>query len=60
MIVTEYMANGSLDTFLRANDGKFTIIQLVGMMRGIASGMAYLADMSYVHRVRCVFCFLFS
>lgn len=50
MIVTEYMANGSLDTFLRANDGKFTVIQLVGMMRGIASGMAYLADMSYVHR----------
>ncbi|KAL8574403.1 Ephrin type-A receptor 4 [Nucella lapillus] len=50
MIVTEYMANGSLDTFLRANDGKFTVIQLVGMMRGIASGMGYLADMSYVHR----------
>ncbi|KAK7475938.1 hypothetical protein BaRGS_00032827 [Batillaria attramentaria] len=50
MIVTEYMANGSLDTFLRANDGKFTVIQLVGMMRGIASGMGYLADMGYVHR----------
>ncbi|XP_076451598.1 ephrin type-A receptor 4-like isoform X2 [Babylonia areolata] len=50
MIVTEYMANGSLDTFLRANDGKFTVIQLVGMKRGIASGMSYLADMGYVHR----------
>ena len=36
---------------LQANDGKFTVIQLVGMMRGIASGMAYLADMGYVHRV---------
>ena len=23
MIITEYMENGSLDTFLRANDGKF-------------------------------------
>ncbi|XP_056019750.1 ephrin type-B receptor 1-B-like isoform X4 [Ostrea edulis] len=50
MIVTEYMENGSLDTFLRNNDGKFTIIQLVGMMRGIASGMRYLSNMGYIHR----------
>lgn len=33
------------------NDGKFTVTQLVGMMRGIASGMRYLAEMGYVHRV---------
>lgn len=32
------------------NDGQFTVIQLVGMLRGIAAGMKYLADMSYVHR----------
>ena len=25
MIITEYMENGSLDTFLRANDGKFQV-----------------------------------
>ncbi|KAK3583424.1 hypothetical protein CHS0354_040400 [Potamilus streckersoni] len=50
MIVTEYMANGSLDTFLRNNDGRFTVIQLVGMMRGISSGMRYLSEMGYVHR----------
>ena len=32
------------------NDGQFTVIQLVGMLRGIASGMRYLSDMGYVHR----------
>ncbi|CAG9767808.1 unnamed protein product [Ceutorhynchus assimilis] len=50
MIITEYMENGSLDTFLRANDGKFKVIQLVGMLRGIAAGMQYLSEMNYVHR----------
>uniref|UniRef100_A0A3Q4H1E8 receptor protein-tyrosine kinase n=1 Tax=Neolamprologus brichardi TaxID=32507 RepID=A0A3Q4H1E8_NEOBR len=50
MIITEYMENGSLDTFLKKNDGQFTVIQLVGMLRGIASGMRYLSDMGYVHR----------
>uniref|UniRef100_A0A671YX06 receptor protein-tyrosine kinase n=1 Tax=Sparus aurata TaxID=8175 RepID=A0A671YX06_SPAAU len=50
MIITEYMENGSLDAFLRKHDGQFTVIQLVGMLRGVASGMKYLSDMSYVHR----------
>ncbi|XP_033503808.1 ephrin type-A receptor 7 isoform X3 [Epinephelus lanceolatus] len=50
MIVIEYMENGSLDGFLRKHDGQFTVIQLVGMLRGIAAGMRYLSDMGYVHR----------
>ncbi|KAF6129905.1 EPH receptor A5 [Phyllostomus discolor] len=50
MIVTEYMENGSLDTFLKKNDGQFTVIQIVGMLRGIAAGMKHLSDMGYVHR----------
>ncbi|XP_028858486.1 ephrin type-A receptor 7 isoform X3 [Denticeps clupeoides] len=50
MIVIEYMENGSLDAFLRKHDGQFTVIQLVGMLRGIAAGMRYLSDMGYVHR----------
>ncbi|XP_076320575.1 ephrin type-A receptor 4-like isoform X2 [Tachypleus tridentatus] len=50
MIITEYMDNGSLDTFLRSNDGRFQAIQLVGMLRGIAAGMQYLSDINYVHR----------
>uniref|UniRef100_A0A8C6X0H0 receptor protein-tyrosine kinase n=1 Tax=Neogobius melanostomus TaxID=47308 RepID=A0A8C6X0H0_9GOBI len=50
MIITEFMENGALDFFLRQNDGQFPVIQLVGMLRGIASGMRYLAEMSYVHR----------
>ncbi|XP_051528533.1 ephrin type-A receptor 8-like isoform X2 [Myxocyprinus asiaticus] len=50
MIITEYMENGSLDSFLRKHDGQFTIIQLVGILRGIAAGMTYLANLGYIHR----------
>lgn len=32
------------------HDGEFSSHQLVGMLRGIAAGMKYLSEMSYVHR----------
>ncbi|XP_068170961.1 ephrin type-A receptor 2a [Antennarius striatus] len=50
MIVTEYMENGALDLYLKDRDGEIPSYQLVGMLRGIAAGMKYLSDMSYVHR----------
>nr|XP_021483371.1 ephrin type-B receptor 4 [Meriones unguiculatus] len=46
----EKVRGGSLGGGGLLNDGQFTVIQLVGMLRGIASGMRYLAEMSYVHR----------
>uniref|UniRef100_A0A3Q3J1R7 receptor protein-tyrosine kinase n=1 Tax=Monopterus albus TaxID=43700 RepID=A0A3Q3J1R7_MONAL len=50
MIVTEYVENGALDRYLRDHDGEFSSFQLVGMLHGIAAGMKYLSEMSYVHR----------
>lgn len=35
---------------MQRHDGQFTVIQLVGLLRGIAAGMTYLADLGYVHR----------
>ncbi|XP_061918604.1 ephrin type-B receptor 5-like [Entelurus aequoreus] len=49
-IITEFMENGPLDSFLRENEGQFSILQLVGMLRGVGAGMRYLSERNFVHR----------
>ncbi|XP_059919952.1 ephrin type-B receptor 5 isoform X1 [Gadus macrocephalus] len=49
-IITEFMENGPLDTFLRENEDQFSVLQLVGMVRGVGAGMRYLSERSFVHR----------
>ncbi|MED6292029.1 Ephrin type-B receptor 5 [Characodon lateralis] len=44
------MENGPLDAFLRENEGQFSVLQLVGMLRGVGAGMRYLSERNFVHR----------
>ncbi|KAL1256173.1 hypothetical protein QQF64_014234 [Cirrhinus molitorella] len=50
MIVVESMANGALDSFLRKHEGQLSVIQLVDLLSGVASGMKYLTEMGFIHR----------
>uniref|UniRef100_A0A8C2BVX2 receptor protein-tyrosine kinase n=1 Tax=Cyprinus carpio TaxID=7962 RepID=A0A8C2BVX2_CYPCA len=49
-IITEFMENGPLDAFLRENEDQFSVLQLVGMVRGVGAGMRYLSERNFVHR----------
>ncbi|KAM8884559.1 ephrin type-A receptor 7-like [Synchiropus splendidus] len=50
MIIVESMANGALDSFLRKHEGQMTVMQLMDMLTGVASGMKYLTEMGFVHK----------
>uniref|UniRef100_A0A3Q0S141 receptor protein-tyrosine kinase n=1 Tax=Amphilophus citrinellus TaxID=61819 RepID=A0A3Q0S141_AMPCI len=50
MIIVECMSNGSLDSFLRKHEGQLSIMQLMDMLAGVASGMKYLTEMGFVHK----------
>ncbi|KAL7861354.1 hypothetical protein AOLI_G00177030 [Acnodon oligacanthus] len=50
MIVVECMTNGALDSFLRKHEGQLSVLQLVDLLSGVASGMKYLTEMGFIHR----------
>ncbi|XP_023284878.1 ephrin type-A receptor 10 [Seriola lalandi dorsalis] len=50
MIVVESMSNGALDSFLRKHEGQLSVMQLMDILTGVASGMKYLTEMGFVHK----------
>uniref|UniRef100_UPI0037E7B8BB ephrin type-A receptor 7 n=1 Tax=Semicossyphus pulcher TaxID=241346 RepID=UPI0037E7B8BB len=50
MIIVESMTNGALDSFLRKHEGQLSVMQLMDMLTGVASGMKYLTEMGFVHK----------
>ncbi|XP_019624216.1 PREDICTED: uncharacterized protein LOC109469896 [Branchiostoma belcheri] len=51
LIITEFMANGSLEKYLRHGQGSgFTLMELVNIAVQVSDGMAYLEENAIVHR----------
>ncbi|XP_034400705.1 ephrin type-A receptor 7-like isoform X2 [Cyclopterus lumpus] len=50
MIIVESMTNGALDSFLRKHEGQLSVMQLMDMLSGVASGMKYLTEMGFIHK----------
>uniref|UniRef100_A0A8C7ZA41 Ephrin type-A receptor 10 n=1 Tax=Oryzias sinensis TaxID=183150 RepID=A0A8C7ZA41_9TELE len=50
VIIMESMSNGALDSFLRKHEGQLSVMQLMDMLTGVASGMKYLTEMGFVHK----------
>merc|ERR1712226_635308 len=51
ILVTEPADLGPLDALLRDHSTKFTTMQVVHMLRGAGSGLQYLSEGGYVHKV---------
>lgn len=50
-IVTEFLSNGCLLTYLREGLGQHpTAVQLLEMCKDVSEGMAYLESNQYIHR----------
>ena len=49
-IYVQMCLQSKIHFYSQKHDGHFTVIQLVGMLRGIASGMKHLSDLDCVHR----------
>ncbi|XP_075961841.1 ephrin type-A receptor 10 isoform X3 [Anarhichas minor] len=50
MIIVESLTNGALDSFLRKHEGQLSVMQLMDLLTGVASGMKYLTDMGFIHK----------
>lgn len=49
-IVTEFLSNGCLLTYLRENMPHPSAVQLLEMCKDVSEGMAYLESQQYIHR----------
>ena len=49
--MTETADMGPLDALLSNHSSKFSTMQIVHMLRGVASGLQYLSEGDYVHKV---------
>lgn len=50
MLKIRYYIFVIIGNFLKENEDQFSVLQLVGMVRGVGAGMRYLSERNFVHR----------